>query len=161
MGFERYLQCILGVDNIKDVIPFPRFTHSCLLQPKGKRLVKTLPLNIHIEDRGVFQKRGLHCAALVLRGINAWKPEMALIFLNGQRHFTDCNKLSQEEILRTTRLLSLFPQLRGEKKQLGLLSSCWKSWRRRMTWAWTHLNKKRGDAEDKASEFHLDSRTEW
>uniref|UniRef100_A0A2K6CNW0 asparagine--tRNA ligase n=1 Tax=Macaca nemestrina TaxID=9545 RepID=A0A2K6CNW0_MACNE len=24
MGFERYLQCILGVDNIKDVIPFPR-----------------------------------------------------------------------------------------------------------------------------------------
>nr|XP_033804914.1 probable asparagine--tRNA ligase, mitochondrial isoform X2 [Geotrypetes seraphini] len=31
MGFERYLQCILGVDNIKDVIPFPRFTHCCLL----------------------------------------------------------------------------------------------------------------------------------
>ncbi|XP_061828153.1 asparaginyl-tRNA synthetase isoform X1 [Nerophis lumbriciformis] len=31
MGFERYLQCILGVDNIKDVIPFPRFSHSCLL----------------------------------------------------------------------------------------------------------------------------------
>ncbi|KAM8814748.1 asparaginyl-tRNA synthetase isoform 2-T2 [Rhynchonycteris naso] len=31
MGFERYLQCILGIDNIKDVIPFPRFTRSCLL----------------------------------------------------------------------------------------------------------------------------------
>ncbi|XP_072309254.1 asparaginyl-tRNA synthetase [Eucyclogobius newberryi] len=31
MGFERYLQCILGIDNIKDVIPFPRFSHSCLL----------------------------------------------------------------------------------------------------------------------------------
>ncbi|NXO96493.1 SYNM protein, partial [Certhia brachydactyla] len=31
MGFERYLQYILGVENIKDVIPFPRFTHSCLL----------------------------------------------------------------------------------------------------------------------------------
>ncbi|XP_014934356.1 probable asparagine--tRNA ligase, mitochondrial isoform X1 [Acinonyx jubatus] len=31
MGFERYLQCILGIDNIKDVIPFPRFTHSCVL----------------------------------------------------------------------------------------------------------------------------------
>ncbi|XP_033968983.1 probable asparagine--tRNA ligase, mitochondrial [Trematomus bernacchii] len=31
MGFERYLQCILGVDNIKDVIPFPRFSHSCVL----------------------------------------------------------------------------------------------------------------------------------
>ncbi|XP_074788843.1 asparaginyl-tRNA synthetase isoform X10 [Athene noctua] len=31
MGFERYLQYILGVDNIKDVIPFPRFSHSCLL----------------------------------------------------------------------------------------------------------------------------------
>ncbi|XP_062328729.1 probable asparagine--tRNA ligase, mitochondrial [Osmerus eperlanus] len=31
MGFERYLQCVLGVDNIKDVIPFPRFSHSCLL----------------------------------------------------------------------------------------------------------------------------------
>ncbi|KAM4567035.1 asparaginyl-tRNA synthetase [Odontesthes bonariensis] len=31
LGFERYLQCILGVDNIKDVIPFPRFSHSCPL----------------------------------------------------------------------------------------------------------------------------------
>ncbi|XP_068120900.1 asparaginyl-tRNA synthetase [Hyperolius riggenbachi] len=31
MGFERYLQCILGVDNIKDVIPFPRHPYSCLL----------------------------------------------------------------------------------------------------------------------------------
>ncbi|MBN3297944.1 SYNM protein, partial [Amia calva] len=31
MGFERYLRCILGVDNIKDVIPFARFTHSCQL----------------------------------------------------------------------------------------------------------------------------------
>lgn len=31
LGFERYLQCILGIDNIKDVIPFPRFSHSCLL----------------------------------------------------------------------------------------------------------------------------------
>ncbi|XP_074535678.1 asparaginyl-tRNA synthetase [Halichoeres trimaculatus] len=31
LGFERYLQCILGVENIKDAIPFPRFSHSCLL----------------------------------------------------------------------------------------------------------------------------------
>nr|XP_009913433.1 PREDICTED: probable asparagine--tRNA ligase, mitochondrial isoform X4 [Haliaeetus albicilla] len=31
MGFERYLQYILGVESIKDVIPFPRFSHSCLL----------------------------------------------------------------------------------------------------------------------------------
>ncbi|XP_061576422.1 probable asparagine--tRNA ligase, mitochondrial [Cololabis saira] len=31
LGFERYLQCVLGVDNIKDVIPFPRFSNSCLL----------------------------------------------------------------------------------------------------------------------------------
>ncbi|XP_072257541.1 asparaginyl-tRNA synthetase [Pyxicephalus adspersus] len=31
MGFERYLQCILGVDNIRDVIPFPRYPYSCLL----------------------------------------------------------------------------------------------------------------------------------
>ncbi|XP_031719353.1 asparaginyl-tRNA synthetase isoform X1 [Anarrhichthys ocellatus] len=31
LGFERYLQCILGVDNIKDVIAFPRSSHSCLL----------------------------------------------------------------------------------------------------------------------------------
>lgn len=31
LGFERYLQCILGVDSIKDVIPFPRFSHSCPL----------------------------------------------------------------------------------------------------------------------------------
>ncbi|XP_030633270.1 asparaginyl-tRNA synthetase [Chanos chanos] len=31
MGFERYLQCVLGIDNIKDTIPFARFSHSCLL----------------------------------------------------------------------------------------------------------------------------------
>ncbi|XP_041663614.1 probable asparagine--tRNA ligase, mitochondrial [Cheilinus undulatus] len=31
LGFERYLQCVLGVENIKDAIPFPRFSHSCLL----------------------------------------------------------------------------------------------------------------------------------
>ncbi|KAG7479177.1 putative asparagine-tRNA ligase, mitochondrial [Solea senegalensis] len=31
LGFERFLQCILGVDNIKDVIPFARFSHSCVL----------------------------------------------------------------------------------------------------------------------------------
>lgn len=31
MGFERYLQCVLGIENIKDVIPFPRFSHSCIL----------------------------------------------------------------------------------------------------------------------------------
>ncbi|KAJ6664881.1 hypothetical protein lerEdw1_005853 [Lerista edwardsae] len=31
MGFERYLRCILGVDNIRDVVPFPRFPHSCVL----------------------------------------------------------------------------------------------------------------------------------
>jgi len=31
MGFERYLLCILGLHNIKDVIPFARFSHSCLL----------------------------------------------------------------------------------------------------------------------------------
>ncbi len=31
MGFERYLQCLLGLHNIKDAIPFARFSHSCLL----------------------------------------------------------------------------------------------------------------------------------
>ncbi|XP_056297002.1 probable asparagine--tRNA ligase, mitochondrial isoform X2 [Pseudoliparis swirei] len=31
LGFERFLQCILGVDNIKDVIAFPRFSRSCHL----------------------------------------------------------------------------------------------------------------------------------
>ncbi|XP_056329690.1 probable asparagine--tRNA ligase, mitochondrial isoform X2 [Danio aesculapii] len=31
MGFERYLQCILGLNNIKDAIPFARFSHSCQL----------------------------------------------------------------------------------------------------------------------------------
>uniref|UniRef100_A0AAY5F5U1 asparagine--tRNA ligase n=1 Tax=Electrophorus electricus TaxID=8005 RepID=A0AAY5F5U1_ELEEL len=31
LGFERYLQCVLGVDNIKDTIPFARFSRSCLL----------------------------------------------------------------------------------------------------------------------------------
>ncbi|KAJ8667666.1 hypothetical protein QAD02_009329 [Eretmocerus hayati] len=31
MGFERYLQIICGVPNIKDVIPFPRWPHNCSL----------------------------------------------------------------------------------------------------------------------------------
>uniref|UniRef100_A0A6J0VKL5 asparagine--tRNA ligase n=1 Tax=Pogona vitticeps TaxID=103695 RepID=A0A6J0VKL5_9SAUR len=31
MGFDRYLQCILGVENIRDIIPFPRFFRSCIL----------------------------------------------------------------------------------------------------------------------------------
>ncbi|XP_036419129.1 probable asparagine--tRNA ligase, mitochondrial [Colossoma macropomum] len=31
MGFERYLQCVLGVDNIKDTVPFARSSRSCLL----------------------------------------------------------------------------------------------------------------------------------
>ncbi|KAH8275366.1 hypothetical protein KR026_005993 [Drosophila bipectinata] len=29
MGFERYLQLVTGVKNIRDVIPFPRYPHSC------------------------------------------------------------------------------------------------------------------------------------
>lgn len=29
LGFERYLQLITGVTNIKDVIPFPRWAHNC------------------------------------------------------------------------------------------------------------------------------------
>lgn len=29
LGFERYLQAILGLDNIRDVIPFPRYLGSC------------------------------------------------------------------------------------------------------------------------------------
>lgn len=29
MGFERYLQLILGISNIKDTIPFPRWPHNC------------------------------------------------------------------------------------------------------------------------------------
>lgn len=29
MGFERYLQCVLGIANIKDTIPFPRWPHNC------------------------------------------------------------------------------------------------------------------------------------
>lgn len=31
MGFERYLQFILQVNNIKDTIPFPRWPHNCML----------------------------------------------------------------------------------------------------------------------------------
>lgn len=31
MGFERYLQLVTGVKNIRDVIPFPRFPHNCKL----------------------------------------------------------------------------------------------------------------------------------
>lgn len=29
MGFERYIQFILGIENIKDSIPFPRWPHNC------------------------------------------------------------------------------------------------------------------------------------
>ncbi|EFA01641.1 asparaginyl-tRNA synthetase [Tribolium castaneum] len=31
LGFERYLQLILGISNIKDTIPFPRWPHNCSL----------------------------------------------------------------------------------------------------------------------------------
>ncbi|XP_063228412.1 asparaginyl-tRNA synthetase isoform X2 [Bacillus rossius redtenbacheri] len=31
MGLERYLQCLLGIRNIKDTIPFPRWPHNCSL----------------------------------------------------------------------------------------------------------------------------------
>lgn len=31
LGFERYLQLICGISNIKDTIPFPRWPHSCQL----------------------------------------------------------------------------------------------------------------------------------
>lgn len=31
MGFERYIKVLLGVPNIKDAIPFPRWPHSCKL----------------------------------------------------------------------------------------------------------------------------------
>lgn len=29
LGFERYLQLLLSITNIKDVIPFPRWAHHC------------------------------------------------------------------------------------------------------------------------------------
>ena len=29
LGFERYLQFVLGIESIKDVIPFPRWPHHC------------------------------------------------------------------------------------------------------------------------------------
>ncbi|XP_014218925.1 probable asparagine--tRNA ligase, mitochondrial [Copidosoma floridanum] len=31
LGFERFLQMVTGVSNIKDVIPFPRWPHNCSL----------------------------------------------------------------------------------------------------------------------------------
>ncbi|KAK7788313.1 hypothetical protein R5R35_011965 [Gryllus longicercus] len=31
MGFERFLQLLLGIANIKDTIPFPRWPHNCIL----------------------------------------------------------------------------------------------------------------------------------
>ena len=31
LGFERLLQAMLAVDNIRDVIPFPRYASSCQL----------------------------------------------------------------------------------------------------------------------------------
>lgn len=29
MGFERFLQCVLNIANIKDAMPFPRWPHHC------------------------------------------------------------------------------------------------------------------------------------
>lgn len=29
MGFERYLQFVFNIPNIKDTIPFPRWPHNC------------------------------------------------------------------------------------------------------------------------------------
>lgn len=31
IGFDRYLQILLGIHNIKDCIPFPRWPHNCSL----------------------------------------------------------------------------------------------------------------------------------
>ncbi|EZA52086.1 putative asparaginyl-tRNA synthetase, mitochondrial [Ooceraea biroi] len=31
MGFERFLQSVLGISNIKDTLPFPRWPHNCNL----------------------------------------------------------------------------------------------------------------------------------
>lgn len=31
LGFERYLQCLLGAHNIKDCLPFPRWYKHCSL----------------------------------------------------------------------------------------------------------------------------------
>lgn len=31
MGFERFLQLLLGIQNIKDAVPFPRWPHNCKL----------------------------------------------------------------------------------------------------------------------------------
>ncbi|XP_015603422.1 probable asparagine--tRNA ligase, mitochondrial isoform X2 [Cephus cinctus] len=31
VGFERFLQCVLGIASIKDTIPFPRWPHNCNL----------------------------------------------------------------------------------------------------------------------------------
>lgn len=31
LGFERYLQLLLGITNIRDVIPFPRWAHNCTM----------------------------------------------------------------------------------------------------------------------------------
>ncbi|XP_011158847.1 probable asparagine--tRNA ligase, mitochondrial isoform X2 [Solenopsis invicta] len=31
MGFDRFLQCLLGIGNIKDTVPFPRWPHNCNL----------------------------------------------------------------------------------------------------------------------------------
>ncbi|XP_066141479.1 asparaginyl-tRNA synthetase isoform X1 [Euwallacea fornicatus] len=31
LGFERFIQFLLGIDNIKDCIPFPRWPHNCKL----------------------------------------------------------------------------------------------------------------------------------
>lgn len=29
IGFDRYLQILCGINNIKDTIPFPRWPHHC------------------------------------------------------------------------------------------------------------------------------------
>lgn len=31
LGFDRYLQMLLHINSIKDVVPFPRWAHNCSL----------------------------------------------------------------------------------------------------------------------------------
>lgn len=95
MGFERYLQCILGVDNIKDVIPFPRFTHSCLLQLKGKDYRKNSAHEYTCRRLGCVFRNVNFGVQFLCYEVYCMGTRSGLDFL--KQLFTDSNELPREK----------------------------------------------------------------
>lgn len=42
LGFERLIQSMLSINNIRDTIPFPRWAHNCSMQRTNKNVLKTV-----------------------------------------------------------------------------------------------------------------------